>query len=127
MENVSLEAIKHKKNCAASGAKLIMPLFQQAKIVGEIELAHAFGKTASEQIGSGKLLFTGWSKGHGQKKTALDEIQIVSEIIRLDHMADARGDRLVRSILDSQDYFKQLARLRDNLVSRKAHLQVSRL
>ena len=127
MENASVESIKHKKNCAARCAKLIMFLFQQAKIVGEIELAHAFGKAASEHIGSGKLLVPGRSNGHRQKKAALDEIQIVSEIIRYDKVADARSDRLVRTIFDIQDYFKQLARLCDDLVFRKAHLQVSRL
>ena len=127
MKNDSIESIKHKKNCAARCAKLIVVLFQQTKIVGEIELADAFGKAASEQIGSGKLFIRGWPNGHRQEKAALDEIQIVSEIIRLDKMADARSDRLVGSILDSQDYFKQLARLYDNLAFRKAHLQVSRL
>jgi hypothetical protein len=48
MGNAYVQSIKHKKNCAARCAKLIVLLFQQANIVGEIELAHTFGKTASE-------------------------------------------------------------------------------
>ena len=71
---------------------------EQAEIVGEVQLADALGKAGSQHVSAKKLLLFVRLDGYRQKKTAFDEIEILGDLIGMDEVTNARGDRLPGAI-----------------------------
>src|SRR3990167_579828 len=73
-------------------------LLCRLKLIGDVQILGAFRQVAAHHVGAGKLQLLLRRKLNRQQQTALDDLQMLLQVLRLDPVYDPSDNRLAGAV-----------------------------